>query len=281
MNSGLRKRIITGVILALTVIAAVSWLPLAPLAMVLGAVVAIAAWEWSRLVGLTRLWARMLWPLVVVVAMWLLYHYCQLGGDPQLERVQPLLGLACLWWAIALLWVRGFPASAGLWGNSFMLSLIGLLVMLPPWLSVVYLLNYDNGRMILLGMVVVVAGADIGAYFAGKAWGKRKLAVAVSPGKSWEGFWGGQAACLGLALLAGLVVGVPRLSLAGLIAIVACTALASVLGDLVESMVKRHRGVKDSGILLPGHGGFLDRIDGITAAAPVFALGLILAGWLP
>jgi phosphatidate cytidylyltransferase len=281
MNSGLKKRIITGVVLALSVIAAVSWLPLAPLAMLLGAVVAIAAWEWSRLMGLTVIWGRLLCPLVAVLGMLALYLYCDLGGEPQLERVQPLLGLACLWWAIALLWVRGFPASANLWGNGVMLSLIGLLVLLPPWLSVVYLLNYDNGRLILLAMVVVVAGADIGAYFAGKAWGRRKLAIAVSPGKSWEGFWGGQAACLGLALLAGLLVGVPRLSLPGLIAIVACTALASVLGDLVESMVKRHRGVKDSGILLPGHGGFLDRIDGITAAAPVFALGLVLAGWVP
>jgi phosphatidate cytidylyltransferase len=281
VNSGLKKRIVTGVILALSVIAAVSWLPLQPLAAVLGAVVVIAAWEWSRLMGLTSIWGRALCPLVAALGMLGLYLYCNLGGDPRLERVQPLLGLACLWWAIALLWVRGFPVSANLWGNGVMLALIGCLVLLPPWLSVVYLLNYDNGRLILLAMVVVVAGADIGAYFAGKTWGSRKLAVAVSPGKSWEGFWGGQAACLGLALLAGLVVGVPQLSLPGLIAIVACTALASVLGDLVESMVKRHRGVKDSGILLPGHGGFLDRIDGITAAAPVFALGLILAGWVP
>jgi phosphatidate cytidylyltransferase len=281
VNSGLKKRIITGVILALSVIAAVSWLPLQPLAAVLGAVVVIAAWEWSRLMGLTSIWGRALCPLVAALGMLGLYLYCNLGGDPRLERVQPLLGLACLWWAIALLWVRGFPVSANLWGNGVMLALIGCLVLLPPWLSVVYLLNYDNGRLILLAMVVVVAGADIGAYFTGKTWGSRKLAVAVSPGKSWEGFWGGQAACLGLALLAGLVVGVPQLSLPGLIAIVACTALASVLGDLVESMVKRHRGVKDSGILLPGHGGFLDRIDGITAAAPVFALGLILAGWVP
>jgi phosphatidate cytidylyltransferase len=281
VNSGLRKRIATGLVLAISVIAAVSLLTPAPLAAVLGGVVAISAWEWSRLMSLESLWSRLLCVLVAVVGMLALYMYCDLGGNPRLDRVQPLLGLACLWWAIALLWVRGFPASAGLWGNRLMLSLIGLLVLLPPWLSVVYLRSYDMGRLLLLAMVVVVAFADIGAYFTGKAWGKRKLAAAVSPGKSWEGFWGGQVTCVALALLLGLSVGVPRLSLAGLVAIVACTALASVLGDLVESMVKRHRGVKDSGILLPGHGGFLDRIDGITAAAPVYALGLILAGWTP
>ena len=162
-----------------------------------------------------------------------------------------------------------------------MLGLMGALVLLPPWLSVVYLLSYDIGRLLLLGMVVVVAFADIGAYFAGKRFGRRKLAPAVSPGKSWEGFWGGFLLCQLTAVAASLLLPIPQLSLVGLMAIVACSSLASVLGDLVESMVKRHRGVKDSGVLLPGHGGFLDRIDGITAAAPVFALGLILAGWLP
>ena len=281
MNSGSQQRIITGLVLAVALIAAVSLLALASLAALLGVVVAIAAWEWSRLMGLERLWGRLLCILVAVVGMLALYRYCDLGGNPRLDRIQPLLGLACLWWAIALLWVRGFPASAGLWGNRVMLGLIGLLVLLPPWLSVVFLRSYEDGRLLLLTMVVVVAVADIGAYFTGIAWGRRKLAAAVSPGKSWEGFWGGQISSLALALLLGMAVGVARLSLPGLIAIVACTALASVLGDLVESMVKRHRGVKDSGILLPGHGGFLDRIDGITAAAPVYALGLILAGWTP
>jgi len=281
VNSGLRKRIITALVLAVSLVAAVSLLAPAPLAVALGAVVAISAWEWSRLMGLEQLWLRLLCIMVAVVGMLAIYLYCDLGGNPRLDRVQSLLGLACLWWAIALLWVRGFPASASLWGNRPMLSLIGLLVLLPPWLSVVYLRSYETGRLLLLVMVAVVAFADIGAYFTGKAWGKRKLAAVVSPGKSWEGFWGGQVTCLALALLLGLAVGVPQLSLPGLVAIVACTALASVLGDLVESMVKRHAGVKDSGILLPGHGGFLDRIDGITAAAPVYALGLILAGWTP
>jgi len=277
----LRQRVITALVLAGGLLSALFLLSLPPLAAVLGAVVAISAWEWSRLVDMKALWSRCLYVLFCVVGMWQLYVHCQLGTEPLLIHVQPVLGLACLWWAIALLWVKGFPGSAALWGNPVMLSLMGLLVLLPPWLAVVYLLTYDDGRWILLAMIAVVAFADIGAYFSGKRWGRRKLAYEVSPGKSWEGFWGGMAACMVLALVIGLLLPQPQLPLAGLVAIVACTALASVLGDLLESMVKRHRGVKDSGVLLPGHGGFLDRIDGITAAAPVFALGLILAGWHP
>jgi phosphatidate cytidylyltransferase len=103
----------------------------------------------------------------------------------------------------------------------------------------------------------------------------------VSPGKSWEGVAGGQLACICLAALAHWSLGLDRVSLVGIVSIAVAGAAASVVGDLLESMVKRHRGVKDSGTLLPGHGGFLDRIDGITAAAPVVSLGLILAEWLP
>jgi len=277
----LKQRIITAVILALGLIGALVWLSLPALALILGGVVAIAAWEWSALVGLQKPWSRGLYTAGCGVAMPGLYFYCRLGDGAVLDRVQPILGLACLWWAIGLLWVKGYPASAQLWGTRPMLALMGLLVLLPPWLAVVYLLGYEQGRLIFLAMIVTVACADIGAYFSGKRWGRHKLAVEVSPGKSWEGFWGGLSACLVLVLLIGFLLPLEHLSLGGLVGVVVSTALASVLGDLLESMVKRHRGVKDSGAILPGHGGILDRIDGITSAAPVFCLGLILAGWHP
>jgi phosphatidate cytidylyltransferase len=176
------------------------------------------------------------------------------------------------------LWVMGYPASATLWSTRPMLGLMGVLVLVPAWLAVVYLLHLDSGRWLLLYMFVVVAAADIGAYFSGKRFGKRKLALAVSPGKSWEGVWGGLVVCGLLAWLTHVLASPLQLKLAELVAIVLITALVSVLGDLLESMVKRQRGVKDSGTLLPGHGGILDRIDGHTAAAPVFALALILVG---
>jgi phosphatidate cytidylyltransferase len=242
-------------------------------------VVGIAAWEWSRLAGYESVWVRLLVVLVHWVVMAALYLQSDLGSNPAVEQVQPVFGVAGLWWAIALLWVKGYPASAGLWGNRPMLSLMGMLVLVPAWLAVIYLLSYDNGGLLLLFMIVVVAAADIGAYFAGRRFGRRKLAPDVSPGKSWEGVWGGLLACTLLAVLTWWWLRPEQLGFAGILAVVLSTALVSVLGDLVESMVKRHRGVKDSGVLLPGHGGFLDRLDGYTAAAPVFALGLILGGW--
>ena len=281
MRPNLKQRIVTAVILGGGLVAAVAFLPLPALAALFGAVVIISAWEWTRLAGLAQAPARGLYLAVTAAAMIALYLWCDLGGGPRLDRLQPLFGVACLWWTIALLWIRGYPASGVLWATPFMLILMGWLVLLPAWLAAVYFLTYDAGQLMLLAMVILVAGADIGAYFSGRRFGRVKLAPAVSPGKTWEGVIGGQLTCIALAAGAHSLLGLTRISLTAAVAIAVCGAAASVVGDLLESMVKRQRGVKDSGTLLPGHGGFLDRIDGITAAAPVLALGLVLAGWLP
>ena len=281
MRPELRQRIFTALVLAGILLGAVALLPIAGLALLFGGVVALASWEWSSLAGFVSPAARALYVTGAVALMVFLYLYAQLGSAPLLPRVQPVLGLAGLWWAIALLWIKSYPASALLWGTRAMLSLMGLLVLVPAWLAAVFLLGYTYGKLMLVFMVMLVAGADVGAYFAGHRFGHNKLAPKVSPGKTWEGVMGGQMAVIALAVLAHLALGLSRITLLAAIAIAVCGAAASVVGDLVESMVKRHRGVKDSGTLLPGHGGLLDRIDGITAAAPVFSLGLILAGWIP
>ena len=145
----------------------------------------------------------------------------------------------------------------------------------------VYLLSFPKGGGLMIVLVLVVAAADIGAYFAGRAWGNHKLAPVVSPAKTWEGFWGGVLACCALALLlwSQLPNQQAHISLAAVVTVIITMGLASVVGDLTVSMVKRESGVKDSGSLLPGHGGVLDRLDSICAAAPVFALGLLLADW--
>ena len=143
--------------------------------------------------------------------------------------------------------------------------------------ALLYLHSLVNGNWLILLVVITVATADTGAYFFGKIFGKHPLAATISPGKSWEGFWGGLFACTLLALLVAWVVDFSQWM--QLLAIISFVALASVIGDLVESMVKRHRGVKDSGSILPGHGGVLDRIDGLTAAVPVFALAVMSSNW--
>jgi phosphatidate cytidylyltransferase len=277
----LKQRVITAIVMASMFLAAVAFLSLPWLALLFGILVCLGAWEWSRLCGWELPLARGTYVLVVAVALALLYRYCQLGAAAPREQVQPVLGVACLWWSLALLWVKGYPGSAVFWRTPLMRNLMGVLVLAPAWLAAVYLVSFPHGGGLVVVMVLVVAAADIGAYFSGRRWGRHKLAEVVSPKKTWEGFWGGMAACALLALLlwSQLPNQQAHVSLAAVLVVTLATALASVVGDLTVSMVKREAGVKDSGSLLPGHGGVLDRLDSICGAAPVFALGLLLAGW--
>jgi phosphatidate cytidylyltransferase len=131
--------------------------------------------------------------------------------------------------------------------------------------------EFGPGYVLFLFLLIWVA--DIGAYFAGRRWGRRKLALAISPGKTWEGAVGAGAAALAFALAGAAALGLGS-RWPGFVAICMVTVGFSIAGDLFESMMKRQRGLKDSGSLLPGHGGVLDRVDSLTAAAPVFLLGL-------
>ncbi|NND69848.1 MAG: phosphatidate cytidylyltransferase [Halioglobus sp.] len=277
----LKQRIITGLIMAGGFLAAVFLLPLPVLAAVFAVIVALGAWEWARLSGWVSTQGRVFYALLVLAAIAVIYWHIDLGGSPRVEDVQPFLGLACLWWSFAILWIRGYPGSAVLWRTRFMRSLMGLLILVLGWVAAVFLLCFPQGPLMLISMVLIVAVADIGAYFTGTNFGKHKLAPDVSPGKTWEGFLGGLAACvlLGIAYWQLLPLDAAHIGLASVLAVTVVTALVSVVGDLTVSMVKRESGVKDSGSLLPGHGGLLDRLDSLCSSAPVFALGLILAGW--
>lgn len=277
----LRQRVITALIMAGLFLAAVIFLPLPALAVLFGILVCMGGWEWARLAGLESPVARGAWVAVLAALLVALYIYCDLDGSPQREQVQPFLGLAGLWWSFALLWVKGYPGSAVLWRTRPMRSVMGYLSLALAWLAAVFLLGFPRGGMLLVVMVIVVAAADIGAYFTGKYFGKHKLAELVSPNKTWEGFWGGVAACALLAVLLWSLLPdhAAHIGLPSVLAVVIITGLYSVVGDLTVSMVKRESGVKDTGSLLPGHGGVMDRLDSLAAAAPVFALGLLLAGW--
>ena len=277
----LRQRVNTALIMAGLFLAAIAFLPLQGLALLFGILIAMGAWEWSSLAGWQKPAVRIFYVLLVLVVLGVLYQFCEMGGQPSRAQVQPFLGLACLWWSIALLWVKGYPASAVLWRTATMRSAMGFLILVPAWLSAVYLLSFPQGGLLIVVMVLVTAAADIGAYFTGKYLGKHKLAALVSPAKTWEGFWGGVAACTLLAVI--LWYFLPgrsaHIGLASVVVVVVISGLASVVGDLTVSMVKRESGVKDAGSLLPGHGGVLDRLDSLCAASPVFALGLLLVDW--
>lgn len=275
----LKQRVITALVLAVIFLAALFGLPAGYFSFFIGAVVLIGSWEWANLSGFSAAWQRSLYTLFNLALMLGASLYLGFEGEasPLLndEAIRDLLIIGCAWWAFALLLVQGFPSSSLLWGHKVLRLLMGLLVLIPTWVALVYVRQQANGAWLVLLLILIVAIADSGGYFAGRRFGRHKLAPAVSPGKTWEGFAGGFLANCLLAL--GLSQALD-MSFLIMLAIVVPTSLISVLGDLLESMVKRHAGVKDSGHILPGHGGILDRVDGITAGAPVFAMALLATG---
>lgn len=276
----LKLRIISAIVMAAVFLSVLFLLPPIGFSVFIAIVVVVAAWEWANLSGFESLAARV--GYAAGIGATILSGYFTCGFDLPVLRVEiikPILLVACGFWAVALLWVQGFPQSSLLWGNRCLRLLMGVFVLLPMWLAAAYVRSLESGQWLVLLAMLLIACADTGGYFVGRRFGRRKLAVNVSPGKTWEGFWGGQLCNLLLALaVVFFVLDSVQSSVLMVVVIVIMTSLASVLGDLLESMVKRHRGIKDSSQLLPGHGGVMDRVDGITAAMPFFALGLLLAG---
>lgn len=238
-------------------------------ALFIGLVVTLGAWEWARLAGFEAQSTRIAYAVVVAALLFLM----QL-----LPGIAPwVLGAAVLWWGLATFLVLTYPRTSEHWAGAAAKLVIGLLILLPAWQGLVFIKQQPLGNWLIMAVMVLVWGADIGAYFSGKAFGKRKLAPQVSPGKSWEGVYGGLLLSLVIAAVVGLVAGwsVGQIIL-GLLG-AAIVVFISVVGDLTESMFKRQAGIKDSSNLLPGHGGVLDRIDSLTAAIPVFAVLLWMA----
>lgn len=267
----LKQRIITALILLPVALAGFFLLEGQWFALFIGAVITLGAWEWARLAGLQAQKLRIAYALVVVILASWLFRFPQLAV--------PVLVLGMLWWLAAIWAVLRYPASAEAWRAQPVQLLIGLLILLPAFQGLLLLKQWPLGNWLIVAVMVLVWVADIGAYFSGRAFGKRKLAPKVSPGKSWEGVFGGLLASLLVTLGVGLYRGwLPSDLLLAMLG-AAVVVLISVVGDLTESMFKRQAGVKDSSNLLPGHGGVLDRIDSLTAAVPVFAVLLWAAGW--
>lgn len=266
----LRWRILTAAILGPAFVAAIWLFPPAPLAVLFAVTVALGGWEWARLVGLSSAGA---------VAFLAGLFLCMAAGWWYLGAGLPLLPLfvaSMIWWLVAIAWLGRFSRGEARPPSKGVAVATGYLVLWPAWFALIYLRTLPEGPLWIVGLCLLVWGADIGAYFAGRFLGRRKLAPTISPNKTWEGAIGGVALALllGAAFYPLLLPQVPAPSL--LLPLALLTIAVSVVGDLFESMIKRLYGAKDSGTLLPGHGGVLDRVDSITAAAPVFALGILL-----
>ena len=239
-------------------------------ALLFGCIICLAAWEWSQFLGLRGTTLRLIYLSLAVACMVGSYAYRETAF------AQILIWTAFVWWLLALVCVileqvRG----KNLLGSPPLKAIIGLLVLVPAWLSLV-LLHAGESRLehIALFLLVLIWTADSSAYFAGKRWGRSKLASKVSPGKTWEGVLGGLVGTFIIVLIYALVISMQAIEMSMFLFICLFTILVSVLGDLLESMMKRSVDLKDSGGLLPGHGGVLDRIDSLTAAAPVFFIGI-------
>jgi phosphatidate cytidylyltransferase len=235
-------------------------------------VLAVAAWEWANLADYTGL-ERYLYSAGIVALL-------------VVSTVVPpliVLGLGALWWCLAFILVARYPRSHDLFSSKSIRSILGAFILVPAFTGLRQLKLMPDSNFLILLLFLLIWGADIGAYFAGRAFGRSKLAPEVSPGKSWAGLYGGIVTALAIAVLMVLWQGyVSPLSLRGAVFLLGCAfvVMISVVGDLAESMFKRNKGIKDSSNLLPGHGGFLDRIDSLLSAGPVFCLFILEFGWV-
>lgn len=258
-----RTRILTAIVLLGLVLLLLWRGTLAWLLGVFAAVALRAAWEWAGLCsGLTG--ARR-WLLLATLG-------ASLAGSYVLPApwTAVVLAAAVAWWALGLRLVLRYPALPDWLDRPLAQAAIILLALAPAWLALARLA--DGQRPLLLLALALVWAADSGAYLVGRRFGRRKLCPQVSPGKTVEGLLGGLLGAALVGLIAGLAMGLGGLRLAALVGLVTACAAVSVVGDLAESLFKRRAGVKDSSHLLPGHGGVLDRIDALIAAAPLFAL---------
>ncbi|HFD79392.1 MAG TPA: phosphatidate cytidylyltransferase [Gammaproteobacteria bacterium] len=267
----LKLRLLSALILVPLVVATVLLAPASMFALLVGFAMLAAAWEWSALVPLAGLPARIGYVLLMAAGIAVCWRFAASEW-----LVDLLLWLAMGWWLFALFWItRPALGYEGTFRQRLAKSLLGLGLGLTTWLALVVLHSRpDQGPHWVLFLLVLVWTADSGAYFAGRQFGRNKLAPAVSPGKTWEGVIGGVTASTLLAFGYARFLGLPASATASFMLVCMVTVLFSVAGDLLESLLKRQRGVKDSGNLIPGHGGILDRIDSLLAAAPVFLFGL-------
>jgi phosphatidate cytidylyltransferase len=273
----LKWRLLTALALMVIVIGGTFTLPVSGFAIGCAIFTLAAGYEWCGVVKLNTITAQVCFLGSLILGMFFLYS--------RPELMIPLLVLSCLLWVFNSMWVISYQNGSRVWPKSGVAKgVLGVFILLTMWAAFIYLrrLGDIRGGMLILLCLLVVWGTDTFAYFAGKRFGKTPLISEVSPAKTWEGLWGALVCVLSILIVIFFVfahlnvyLGVPLFLLFYLLVIV---FFAAVMGDLFESMVKRFEGVKDSGNLLPGHGGILDRMDSLIAAMPFFALGCAVLG---
>jgi phosphatidate cytidylyltransferase len=267
--NSLSKRVITAAVIIAILLPAFLLLPKGFGLALVGLFVLGAAWEWAAFLRIPGPTVR----IVYVACIAALVVLARLA-TPEMLAVEDLAVASLLWWAVALACIARFPIRLGPTAT----FICGVFVLLPASLSLGALLETEfGGRSLLLLALATVWAADVGAFFAGRRFGRVKLAPRVSPGKTWEGAIGGVVCAAATAAAGAAYLGHPP---APALPLGMSVAAISIVGDLTVSMFKRNAGLKDSGNIFPGHGGVLDRIDSVTAAAPLFLLQASWLGWL-
>lgn len=270
MNTALRQRVITALVLAVILLVILFVLPPMATSLLIAAAILGGAWEWSVFLNVERRHWRVAYVALVGTGLAIAWQWSATASG-----LVDVLVASGLWWIVALGWILAAPHR----GGSLSAGIAGLCALIPTGVALARVREAGatpiEGAGWLLFVVLVIMAADVAAYFAGHRFGRTKLAPEVSPGKTWEGVFGGVLASSMFGAASAWWLGWPVLGVAGL---AAGAAAFSVVGDLTESLMKRHSGLKDSGQLFPGHGGVLDRLDSLTAGVPLFVLGLLQAG---
>lgn len=283
----LKQRIITAVILAPIALFAILFLPIEGFKLAVAGVICLGAYEWANMSGITARIFKGWFTLFIAVICGILILTVDAESIWQQGVLHPIyafwLWISVFWWALSLAMIIAYPKYSESWKDSIAIrATFGVLTLIPTWIAVVslrtslYEVDPNYGASLLFYVLGIVWAADIGAFFVGVKFGKHKLRPNVSPGKTLEGLAGGVTASFAIIAFAAMHYQFESSQIGIHVVIGMITVAVSALGDLNESMVKRCAGIKDSGKLLPGHGGVMDRIDSLTAAFPIFAFCYML-----
>ena len=279
----LKQRIISAVILALCFVFVTTQSSEFVFSHIMTGTILVVSWEWASLLGLIKTEQKLGFVASVAATLVSLYFFLDISHDSKeidTDRVIIILCLGLFFWVFSIFLLRGHPGNSKTWNHPSRIAIMGLMALVPAWCGIIQLKYLVAGGELILMVVIMVAVADIAGYFFGKAFGVVKFAPKISPNKTWAGVWG--------AATSGILVYFPIIWIfnnfilelsyfwrAIVLLLGLMVVFFSIVGDLLESMLKRNQNMKDSGSLLPGHGGILDRVDGLIAALPIFTLVML------